>query len=592
MKKYTLKPLCLAIGVAFIAPAALAVNLDFSGSNIYMKFLDGDRHMVSKDSGDTASGSDNGQWTEMELRIKATISPQVEAGVRIQSRSPAAYWTNFGFANNEGFGDSANIKTTQSKFMKLRGAYVQLTPGYSWLNTALIGASDWGSFDPFTVGKVRYIDRDNYNGFYFKGPLAGGGSWEAARVSLPNYLQANYGQGAACCNSDDTQFNEAVYIAQFKKQIAGAKLAASYQVFNDTEKVGTDTNIFNGQDTTTFSKNNVLMLKGEGSPINGVDLRGAYYRSQFTGPLFNEPWINSPKSSINDNAYKIDVDFSALPVAGLSVNAQYFNIGAGYYSNAAARRESDVLLTEGSEAAWYNWGNSLWMGGAAKDYQQGAASPKKQYRNQPGANGLTDNDYIDFDEAPAESAVGWKGLTVVTNYEVARTPMSLELTRIGYNNNWQSYSPTGPLSHFFAPNQDRTTNIVVFKASHVFPVAGGLETGFKLKRVASTDAVDAAIATDDLDVTDNSYVFSVGNQLHNDLYASASYGRYTRDEKIGGTSFDTDKNILSLKASYNLTGLEIGALAQWIKGSGFPDVANPRMDFEQYRLKAYMKAIF
>lgn len=592
MKKYTLKPLCLALGIAFIAPAALAVTLDFSGSNIYMKFLDGDRHVVSKDSGDTASGSDNGQWTEMELRIKATISPQVEAGVRIQSRSPAAYWTDFGFANNEGFGDSANIKTTQSKFMKLRGAYVQLTPGYSWLNTAVIGANDWGSFDPFTVGKIRYIDRDNYNGFYFKGPLAGGGSWEAARVSLPNYLQANYGQGSVCCNSDDTQFNEAVYIAQFKKQIGGAKLAASYQVFNDTEKAGADTDIFNGQDTTVFSKNNVLMLKGEGSPLNGIDVRGAFYRSQFTGPLFDQAWINSPKSSINDNAYKIDVDFSALPVAGLTVNAQYFNIGAGYYSNAAARRESDVLLTEGSEAAWFNWGNSLWMGGAAKDYQQGAATPKSAWRNQPGANGLTDNAYMDFDEAPAESAVGWKGLTVVANYEVARTPMSLELTNIGYNNNWQGYSPTGPLSHFFAANQDRNTNILVFKASHVFQVAGGLETGFKLKRVASTDKVNAAIATDDLDVTDNSYVFSVGNQLHNDLYTSASYGRYSRDEKVGSSSFNTDKNILSLKASYNLTGLEIGALAQWIKGSGFPDIANPRMDFEQYRLKAYLKAIF
>ena len=112
--------------------------------------------------------------------------------------------------------------------MKLRGAYVQLTPGYSWLNTAVIGANDWGSFDAFTVGKVRYIDRDNYNGFYFKGPLVGGGSWEAARVSLPNYLQANYGQGSNCCNSDDTQFNEAVYIAQFKKTSA----VADWQLFS------------------------------------------------------------------------------------------------------------------------------------------------------------------------------------------------------------------------------------------------------------------------------------------------------------------------------------------------------------------------
>lgn len=567
MKKLTLTPLCLAIGMAFSVPASMAATIDFSGSNIYMKFLDGDRHVVDNEgSGDTSSGTDNGQWTEFELRIKATISPQVEAGVRVQSRSPAAYWTDFGFTNE--------TNPTQSKFMKLRGAYVQLTPGYSWLNTAVIGANDWGNFDPFTVGKIRYIDRDNQNGFYFKGPLVGGGSWEAARVSVPTYQQFNWGGGSG---QDDSRFNEAVYIAQFKKQIAGAKLAASYQVFNDNQIDPTDTNPLDGTNVNALGKNSVFMLKGEGSPVNGVDLRAAFYRSEFS---VNTPQGggNSPKDSINDNAYKLDADFSALPIAGLTVNAQYFNIGAGYFSNVAARRESDVLLTEGSEAAWYNWGNSLWMGGTAKDYQQG-----------PATTWFTDNSYMDFDEAPAESILGWKGLTVVGNYEVARTPMSLELTTIGYNNNWQGY--TGPLLQL-APNQDKKTNIAVFKASHVFPIAGGLDTSFKWKRVASTDKVDSAISSDDLDTTDSGYVFSVGSQLHNDLYTSASWGKYTRDVTKGGVDYNTDKSILSLKASYNLTGLEIGALAQWIKGSGFPDIANPRTDFEQYRMKAYLKAIF
>ncbi len=75
--------------------------------------------------------------------------------------------------------------------MKLRGAYVELSPGYNWLSQVRIGTSDWGMFDPFTVGKIRYIDRDNYNGLYFKGPMAAGSTWELARVSLPNYLQFN-----------------------------------------------------------------------------------------------------------------------------------------------------------------------------------------------------------------------------------------------------------------------------------------------------------------------------------------------------------------------------------------------------------------
>jgi hypothetical protein len=590
MKRPTLNPLALAIGLALVGPAS-AVTLDFGGSNIYMKFLDGDRRVVSPSSGDTASGTDNGQWSEFELRIKATISPQVEAGVRVQSRSPAAYWTDFGFNNNEGFTDS-NAHPQQSKYMKLRGAYVLLTPGYSWLNTALIGSSDWGYFDPFTVGKVRYIDRDNYNGFYFKGPTLAGGSWEAARVSLPNYLQSNYGQGSNCCNSDSTQFNEAVYIGQLKMPIGPFKLTASYQQFNDHETNPLDTNAVNGSDRRTFSKNRVGALKADFSPLNGIDLRGAYYRSSYiTTGVFDQPWINSPKSTIGDRAFKLDADFSNLPLAGLSLNAQYFNIGAGFYSNVAARRESDVLLTEGSESAWYKYGDNLWWGGAAKDYQQGAATPK-QHVNNPGANGLTDNDFIDFDEAPAESALGWKGLTLLANYEVASTPMSLEVSTIGYNNNWQGYSATGPLSPFYALNSDRKTNIVAFKASHVFPVLGGLEANVKFKRVMDTDNGDTTVATDDRETKDTGYSVGVGNQVFGDLYAGVSYGKYKRDVQLGAGSFDNSKDIWSLRANYNLSGLEIGALAQWIKGSGDPALTGTQVDFKQYRLKAFVKAIF
>ena len=64
---------------------------------------------------------------------------------------------------------------------------------------------------------------------------------------------------------------------------------------------------------------------------------------------------------------------------GFSLNYQYFDIGAGYFSNAASRRETDVLLTEGSESSWYGWGKSstsIWLGGAAKDYQQAPSSAK------------------------------------------------------------------------------------------------------------------------------------------------------------------------------------------------------------------------
>jgi len=601
MRHHAFKPVVAAAMLALAAGGAAAQKLDFSGSNIYMKFLDGDQRRASDSSADTATGSDQGQWTEFELRIKATISRQVEAGVRLQSRSSASYWTNFGFANNEGFTDS-NARPTQSKFMKLRGAYVLLTPGYKWLDQALIGSSDWGQFDPFTVGAVRYIDRDNYNGLYFKGPLPmRGSSWEFGRLSLPNYLQSNYGQGAACCSSDDTQFNEAVYIGQVKGTLGPVKLATSYQFFNDRILDDPDGTDLNGRDSRTFARNKVAMLKAEGS-VAGIDLKGALYGSTYKAPLFDQPWINSPKSDVRGRAVKLDAAFASLPVSGLSVNYQYFDIGAGFYSNTASRREVDVLLTEGSEAAWHRWGQSLWLGGAAKDYQQAPSSAKcfvsgggvcrSDSGLAPGANGLVDNDFMDFDEAPAESVQGWKGHTVLVNYEVAKIPMSLELTRVGYNYNWQGLSPTGALSNYFAASNDRRTDIGVFKIGYVVPVMGGIELGAKLKRVQDKNKFVLASAADDRETRDSGYTLTAGNQLFGDLYGAVSYGRYTRDIRTPGLNVDNEKSITGIRLAYNLAGFETGLLSQWVSGDGDPGETGTRSSIKQYRMKAFVKAIF
>jgi len=596
IKRFALKPLCLALGWACASPA-FAVQLDFSGSNIYMKFLDGDQHIAAQGSGDTATGADQGQWTELELRFKAIISPKVEVGGRIQSRSSAAYWSEFGGFGLEG---SVDNNVNKMKFMKLRGAYIQITPGYSWLNMARIGTSDWGTFDPFTVGKVRYIDRDNYNGLYFRGPVAGG-SWEAARLSLPEYLQNNYGQGPVCCTTDDTRTQEAVWIGQVQVPIGPARLTGSAQFHNDQIKSTTDTNPFNGQDTSVFAENRVYMLKGEGTVADGVDLKGAFYRSTFrTDTPWNNianPWINGPADNVNGNAFKIDAAWTPARVSGLSVAYQYFNIAEGFYSNTAARTESDVLLTEGSEAAWYGWGDPKWNGGAYSDFTQvvatphGISGPNLAGYLGGGQNGLTDNAFKDFNEAPSESVLGWKGHTVLVNYEIFDVPLSAEYTRVDYNNNWQN-NTTGPLRHFYAANQDRTTNIFAFKATHNFNVLGGVDSSFKYKWVQDKDKVSQATSADDAESKDNGVTVTLGTQLHNDLYGSVGFGHYTRDITVGSASFDNTKNIWSLKFNYSLAGFETGLLTQWINGDGDPNRDGTQDDIKQYRLKATVQAVF
>lgn len=594
MKAYTLRLLCMTMGLA-VAGSPAAATIDFSGTNFYMKFLDGNQRGGPSGSIDTASGGDQGQFTELNLIFKATISPQVEAGGRIQSRSSAAYWTEYGgFGKENAGGGYVNNEINHQKFMKLRGAYVELTPGYRWLNLARVGTSDWGMFDPFTVGKVRYIDRDNYNGLYFKGPIAQGSSWEYARISLPDYLQFNYGQGPVCCSTDSTQYNEAVHIAQFKVPVGPVKVAASYQSFIDHTLAPT-ANLFTGVNEKGIYKNAVAALKASGSPTGAIDLRGAYYRSESkpSGGSVGEVWGNSPTGSITDRAIKLDMDWMT-PVQNLAFNFQYFDIGAGYFSNAAARREADVLLTEGSEAAWFRWGNPIWSGGAAASYTQGAASPN----GLPGVpngtqNGLTDNSFMDFDESPAESVVGWKGGTVLARYDAFSSPMSLEYTRVDYNNNWQAYPVTGPLYNVFPQNQDRTTDIAAFKINHIFPLMGGLDTNVKYKRVADKDKASLATVADDRNVFDNGISVSAGNQLFSHLYGTLSFGRYIRHAALNAIDIKNTKSIYGLRLAYNLPGFEVGMLTQWIRGSGNPtETPTGQVRIQQYRMKAFAQVNF
>jgi hypothetical protein len=579
MKIRHLKWSCLVAGLALSGPA-LAVELDFSGSDIYMKFLAGDHRIQSTGSIDTASGSDQGQFSELELHVTARVSREVEAGARILSRSSGSYWSEFG-----GFADENT--PIKAKNMKLRGAYISLTPGYVWLNQALLGSSDWGMFDAFTFGKVRYIDRDNFNGVYFNGPVGLRGSrYDVAWISLAQYLGPNF---ATTDTVNGLQKNDGTYIAQFKLPLGGARLAASVQQTKDLERDPTDTTPYDGTNTVQRFQNRVVSLRAEGSVFDGLDLRAAVYHSRYEVNTVVQTYSNLLGADYSDNAYLATADWSRTPLRGFGMMLQYFNIGAGYVTAVGARRESDVLLTDGNEAAWYGWGDPKYIGGEAGDMQQVPVT-------------IRDNDFIDFDEPAAESAIGWKGVTALLKYEIASTPMSLEGTYIDYNQNWQNWGgnqavfnvidwagPTGP---GFKANTDRRTDIVVFKVGHVFPAMGGLDTNFKAKWVGDKDNNDITIATDDRETRDKGYSVSVGNQLFGHLYGSLGYGWYTRDITLGGAPFNNKKGIISLRFAYNLTGFELGSLAQWINGQGDPTQSGTEIAVEQFRVKAFAKVIF
>ena len=107
---------------------------------------------------------------------------------------------NFTSIPSEGFGDSGQghelellLSARPSKIVEVSGRLkarfltVTITPEYTWLDRITIGSSDWGMFDPFSIGKIRYIDRDNGSGLLLQGSSSSRKfSYDVARISLPD----------------------------------------------------------------------------------------------------------------------------------------------------------------------------------------------------------------------------------------------------------------------------------------------------------------------------------------------------------------------------------------------------------------------
>lgn len=521
-------PLLLIAAIA-VPTAALAQESKLViGGTTYTKWLWGNQ----RDDGSlynftTVPGEgygDNGQGSEVELLLNAKLSKQVEVKARIHSRFSQNQWTNFG-----GFGgsldpdgdgdigpcvggDCGEFDSRSNQYVKLRGVTVILTPGYKWIDTATIGASDWGMFDPFTIGRIRYIDRDNGAGLLFQGSAAGRKfTWDFARISLPRlWAGPNYETG-------DYNVQDAAYGAQFKWNVTPKfDLGAIFQYVNDIEVKAEDVNPDNGRDVRTRFNNFVAGLKFGVRPTDWLDVRGAFYDStaESTAGVGGAPgsffgisgFSPVPAGELEDQTWKLNADFNDPFGIGLSFQAELFDIGADYVSMMAARRESDVLLTEGSDSAFAMPGPSNAAFGVFGGNPTRIGYGGWQGNAQQVATINVDNEFSDFDEPMAESVIGWKGFTLVPMWTKGALELQAELSYIDYNTNWQAWghderaildslypnmeSDAGVFGGFrnaYAPFQDKDTQIYLIKGKYVVDAGKGIDLYGKIKFIDETD---------------------------------------------------------------------------------------------------------
>jgi hypothetical protein len=297
--------------------------------------------------------------------------------------------------------------------------------------------------------------------------------------------------------------------------------------------------------------------------------------------------------------------------------------------------------------------------------------------------GSADNDFTDFDEPVAYQVTGWKGVTLVPKFIFGDWEFAAEYSYIDFNTNWQAcggdskddcggyyanegmhaWGYGGDYRSPYAPYQDRLMQIFALRAMYTLDVGNGVDLMARYKYISDEDdrvtksrfltdaypgssvgasgdwipnqGLGGCLGCDDRQADYDTYGFSVGYQLHPDLYTKLIYELH-KVELIDGTidvvplgsqswmswanylTGETTKNRVALDFSYFLSGVEFGGTIDYFWGdydpSFFTDLDGRRVrlvpgaldtvatalgnisrngyDYNHYRMKIFMKVSF
>lgn len=373
--------------------------------------------------GDNFSG-DNGICSELGLTVVGRVSDRVEAGARIQSRFGmqwADYYEN-GDRKDEPDQTGESLGQNHAAYLQLRGVFLRVAPPIPSVRYVHFGASDLGMFNPWTVGKLRYTERDNGRGIFVDGTFGDWLSYTAARVALPKLFAGpgyNTGLGDPLVENPFWE-RDAAWAAKLKSEWEWFALesVASWVVdeeadLDDPDAVGS-TNQIDLEDgvvtTTPRYQNVVATLSASSSFIDWLGLRalGAYSYSRTADDLvFNsvsgaQGFTPVPMGEHHGYAVVAGVDVLDPFDFDVDLQVEYFNLGRDFVSVFGARREADVLLTDG--------------------FLDGQV---------PTLN--VANEFQDFTEPFYEPAIGWHGATGLLSFSPGAFEASVEYTFLEYN---------------------------------------------------------------------------------------------------------------------------------------------------------------
>ena len=472
---------------------------------------------------------DNGVATEFELNIKGRVGDKVQAGVRIKSRFGGIWqdwWENGDISYDAENTSGESLGMNRATYMKLRGYWIQAQLPIPFVDNVLVGSSDLGMFNEWTIGKVRYIDRDNGKGIFVQGAFDEDYlRFHAGIIALPKlWVGPNWSTGVGDplvrlpFYSQDWAYGlklESDVYDGIKITAIGTATVDSEIDLNDPDAVGSNNasctdelgNAIPGcerdgaVDWTDRYSNVVTTLETQIDTWDGGSfnvLLGASYQHINTAtagngvllnngvfPLVYDPSMFGAFARVRAELYDI--------APNVNLQLEYFNIGQHFQTIFGARREADVLLTDG--------------------FVEGGQIPTLN----------SANEFVDFDEAWYETIIGWHGATAILGYQ-SDIEFSLEGTFLTYNTNAQNRDVDTKYPDFlhtdgftdtdlydyanvydrgrdprsvFRKNQDRMSAITVLKGLWHTRAGNGLDIGLKTKFIWDKDKRSDTTAADD-----------------------------------------------------------------------------------------------
>lgn len=554
-------------------------------------------------------GGHNGVCSELELNIKGQVSKYVTTGARIQSRWGALWqdwWENgdirWDYPTSTSFTENTSgesLGQNHAQYMKLRGVFIRVAPPIPTVRWIHVGATDFGMFNEWTIGKSRYIDRDNGSGVFVEGELVPRLlTYHTGAIALPKlYVGPRWNTGLRGSDplagfwGNDWAYGLELASTPFddlQLTLIGAYIHDWEADRYDPDRTG-QADVDRGADhaialdTRFQAANATLEAQYSPSQLDFVSVTGllaysynkAYpeYASnavegdQGFSPILYKTNPDGTPAAARGYAGKVRLElFDPLEV-GLSAKAEYFNIGTDFNAIFGARREADVLLTDGII------GGGLIEGGQL-----------------PTLN--IANEFVDFNEPWYESIIGWHGATGLLEYVQGPLRASGEYTLLSYNTNMQDRNVETEYPDFlytdgftdvtsftadqdyanvfdrgkdprsvYKEHQNRSTHIAALKADLLIPGVDGLVAKAKGKLVLDKDNRLEGNPNDNYLGRLYLGLLGVSYQVTNELSTNLGYEyQYWDEDKRSGSQergfFDyrTRKHTARLGASYTFGG--------------------------------------